>query len=86
MNDFEFWTKISGYSWYYQLLQALELAQESLDKIKNAIFGYNINTKLTTVVSGVTTSGKKFTAYFYLSDKWDIPGESVDSLQTLVLE
>ncbi len=86
-NDLDFWTSgAGGWAWYFQLLQALELAQEVLMDIKSMITGYRFDDQTTMIVSGITYDGKKFTATYRLSKDWQIPGESVDSLKELKLE
>lgn len=82
-DDLDFWIKSMGFSGYYQLLESLDLAHEILKSIKRVCTGYNYNNRITMLVSGTLESGKEFTAVYYLSKNWTIPGESVDSLQEL---
>ncbi len=83
-DDLDFFTEGLGFSWYYQLLQALELAGEELDRVTCAISGYTGRERGENLrVSGKLKSGVRFSAYYYLSGNWQVPGESVFSLQVL---
>lgn len=81
-DTLDFFCKGTGYNWYYQLLSALELAEQQLNKIRFVISGYEIKTRINLRVGGLTNDGE-FLAIFELSDNWSVPVDTIYSLKEL---
>ncbi len=87
-DDLDFFTKTTGFTWYFELESKLKELNATLIKIKSVASFYDYNTKSNLIVNGIInmeSENKLFKAFFNQSEKWFIPGESIYNLDRIEL-